>query len=764
VATPRRPARAGGFVGLVVGALIGGALLLPEANRESLIAQGVGRRLSADLDGLEAGTPSDASIFAAASPLAGPLPAVSAEGRLFLDGEERRSLAIERAILTQWNRYRERSVRIPPLSFQEAGPAGRLSLLFRVETAGDRVDVSAEIARDGVRRSVASDASWPLPGRASLLPPLLAVLVGLALGRTLLALFAGVAVGAIVLAAPGSGALAPLIGLWNVFSVYLWAELVDSFRLEILGFIAALVALVGVVSRAGGLQGMIEQVLSVARSARSSLALTFGMGLTIFFDDYANCVLVGNTMRPVTDRLRVSREKLAYVVDSTAAPVAAISLLSTWIAFQVSVYSAQLPAVGIEESGYAVFLKTLPYRFYCLLTLFFVFCVIVTRRDFGPMARAEHRARTTGRLVREGARPPISEEIGRIEPAPGMPNDWRVAAVPLLLTIGVTLVRIFTDGGGVEAWRRDPEALLSFEGLTGVLLAGSGAAPIFAGAVAGLLSAVFLAGSNATRLGLLAFAGAALAVGGPLVEGLGDWLPGALAGLAATGLLAGLGVALGSAAKRLRLTTVRPHVGFPDLSGAAFASARTLAFAVVLLLLAWMIGAVCRDLATADYLVALLSDALPAPLLPLLLFAIASLVAFATGSSWSTMSILLPNVVALAATVGGASALGAASMVAFCISAVLEGAVFGDHCSPISDTTVLSSVAAASDHIDHVRTQAPYAFSTAGAAVLFGYGPLLWVPGWGAGLSLACGAAALLALLLLVGRRVPESPQELARA
>jgi Na+/H+ antiporter NhaC len=191
------------------------------------------------------------------------------------------------------------------------------------------------------------------------------------------------------------------------------------------------------------------------------------------------------------------------------------------------------------------------------------------------------------------------------------------------------------------------------------------------------------------------------------------------------------------------------------LRGAAAGSVGTLAFAVVLLFEAWMIGAVCRDLATADYLVALLSGALPAQLLPVFLFVVAGLVAFATGSSWSTMSILLPNVVALAASLGEGTALGAHGMVVVAISAVFEGSIFGDHCSPISDTTVLSSVASASDHIDHVRTQAPYAFATGAVAVVCGYLPLLTVPGWRPGWSFLVGAAALVAVIAVLGRRSP---------
>jgi len=369
------------------------------------------------------------------------------------------------------------------------------------------------------------------------------------------------------------------------------------------------------------------------------------------------------------------------------------------------------------------------------------------------MARAEARARGTGALVRPGGRAPISEGLARMLPDPGMPHDWRLAVAPLVLTVVVTLGRIFSDGGGPERFVTDREALFTLEGLTGVAFAGSGAGPIFAGAVAGLLAAVWLAASNPLRLGIVAGVVAVGTLPAGLAEAAGG-IGGLLVAVASFSAAAWLAATL---ARVLGVRTSRPFIAARGLLGASVSSAGTLAFAVALLFEAWMIGAVCRDLATADYLVALLSDALPPALLPVLLFALASLVAFATGSSWSTMSILLPNVVALAATLGVASPLGALGMVALSISAVLEGSVFGDHCSPISDTTVLSSVAAGSDHIDHVRTQAPYALSVAFVAVVAGYLPLLGIPGWGPAPSLAIGAALLLALLYGFGR-LPSEP------
>jgi Na+/H+ antiporter NhaC len=734
-----------------------------------LVALAVGHLLADDLAHAfpTSGPPVDpaTSVFRS-------LDAMLADGReptigasIRLDGVAVWNSAFERALASQLNRYSElRRADLPRVRIVTREPAAlQLRLILRSVDGG--VSMAASLADGNRVLSVEPSAPRALPGRASLLPPLIAIALALILRRTLLALFAGIYAGAVVaLLEHGSGLAGALtLGLWNVFAVYFRAELLNTFRAEIIGFIVALIAMIGVITRAGGVQGLVERCVILVRSVRSALFLTWGMGILIFFDDYANCVLVGSTMRPLTDRLRISREKLAYIVDSTAAPIAGISLLSTWIAFEVSVFSAQLPDVGIHESGYAFFLRALPFRYYCMLTLLFVAATIATGRDFGPMARAEKRARRDGLLVAPGSRPAVSERLSTLQPAPQMGRDWRIAAAPIALTLLLTVARIFVDGGGLALLRSDPSALLSLQGFGGVVLAGGGATPIFFGACSGLVLAVYLAGSSALRaavaLGVLVGGGLEI-FGNPLAAALRAWIGPSLAGvLGFAGVFALVAAPVGAAAARWGRATERPHLRLDEIRKAGFGGAGALGFAVVLLFEAWMIGAVCRDLATADYLVALLSGWLPPVLLPLLLFASACAVSFATGSSWSTMSILLPNVVALAASLGEQTQLGAVGMVAISIGAVLDGAIFGDHSSPISDTTVLSSVASGSDHLDHVRTQAPYAFVTATLAMICGYLPSVWLAWWSLPLALASAAALVAALLFGLGRRLPEAPQ-----
>jgi Na+/H+ antiporter NhaC len=543
-------------------------------------------------------------------------------------------------------------------------------------------------APDGETRSVARP--FRTRDRFSVLPPLLAIALAVALRRPLVALLAGVLGGAALElwnrgdSAAGSLLRSPL----HALEQGLWPQLGNRGRLETIAFVVFMLALVGIMTRAGGVRGMVELLSRFARGARSSQVATWLMGLAVFFDDYANCVLVGSTMRPLTDRFRVSREKLAYLVDTTAAPVAGISVFSTWVAFEVSTFSAQLPSAGLSPSdGFAVFLQTLPLRFYCLFSLIFVGLVAWTGRDWGPMLSAERRARTLGQLVRAGGSPMVGTGATALEPAPGVvPRAWR-ALVPLAIFLLVAVFEILRNGG---AFDRSASELFTLSGFTGVLHAGSGTWPMFAGSLSALLLAV----------------GIALAGG-------------------------------------LRCEILR----------AGWTTLRSMGIAIAILYLAWMIGATCEQLGTATYLTALIGDRMPPAGLPIVLLLLSAAVAFATGTSWGTMSILLPLVPGLAYNLGEDSGFGGLNLMLLSIGCVLEGSIFGDHCSPISDTTVLSSTASACDHIDHVRTQLPYALMVLALSILVGYLPVatLGVSPWA---CLLVGGS----LLFFVTRFVARSP------
>lgn len=536
---------------------------------------------------------------------------------------------------------------------------------------------------DGVDAGSAQLASF-----ASLLPPFLTILAAIALGKTIPALLLGVLLACFWMYG--------LLGGLQAFAVdYIYGRVLTSeFRLEILGFIVFLVITIGVLTRAGGIDGLVEVLKRLARSARSSQLVTWLMGFVIFFDDYANTLVVGSTMRPLTDRMRVSREKLAYIVDSTAAPIAGISLLSTWVAYEISTFSAQLPEVGMREAqGFQVFLDTLPFRFYCIFTLFLVGASILLRRDFGPMLAAERRARRTGQVLREGAVPMLREDGEAACAKDGAPARWVNGALPIAVLVGVTMYFLWQTGAGDRGFAFDLRLWRD------VLFDAKSAKAILLGSMASAAVACVLA-----------------------------------------------------LAQRI-LSPV-------EILKTSWQAVRGLGFAMIILVLAWCIGYACQDMGTAYYLVALTQGGLPPLLLPVILFALSCLVAFATGSSWSTMAILLPIVVILAHSLGEGREVGSYLLMVLSIGAVLEGSIFGDHCSPISDTTVLSSVAAASDHLDHVQTQIPYAMLTMIVSILIGYlpaaffSPKIWP------LSLALGMALIVVFLLLVGRNPDAAPDD----
>ncbi len=565
---------------------------------------------------------------------------------------------------------------------------------FTVMLDGERLSLQYKHPQDSTLTVHRDD--WRPPQRNSLLPPVLAIALAIAFRKPILALFAGVWCAAILMRLEGGAgaALAAGGGLVDVASSMFWPQLIDTDKQMIMGFVVAMLAMVGVMTVSGGIRGMVDSLSSLARGVKSTQVATWLMGVAVFFDDYANCILVGTTMRPLSDRFRISREKLAYIVDSTAAPIAGISIFSTWIAYEVSTFAPQLPAAGLSVGdGYAVFIETIPYRFYCLFTLFFVAALVLTGRDFGPMLSAERRARSTGQLVRPGGKPMVGEAATSLEPAPGVTPRAINALLPVLSFVLITLIEIVRLGLAAHPEHSLASLVSEFRAVTDVLSDGQSQRAILVGSCSGLALAVVLA----------------------VISGAAAHIP-----------------------------------------RSVFVTLRNMGVAVAILYLAWMIGAACGSLRTATFLSELVGPHLAPAALPTVLFLLSAAIAFATGTSWGTMSILLPLVVGLSFNMGELIPLGGHALLVMSIASVLEGAIFGDHISPISDTTILSSTACAADHIDHTRTQMAYAFTTMAAAVVLGYFPCAFM-GWSPWIALPAGCAALLMVLLVFGRKTPAA-------
>jgi len=533
-------------------------------------------------------------------------------------------------------------------------------------------------------------------GWLSLAPPFVAILLALLFRQVFLALLAGVWLGAWIL--QGTFLEGFVLGGLRTFDQYIVGALADSDHVAIILFSLMLGGMVGVMSRSGGTSGLVEAISKKATSSARGQIVTWVLGVTIFFDDYANTLVVGNTMRPVTDKLKISREKLAYIVDSTAAPVAAIAILSTWIGYEVSLIGDALAKAGSDLDPYAVFLQAIPYNFYPLLALAFGFMIASSRRDFGPMLKAERRARR-GELMRKGARPLSDFDSHGLLPEPGRPHHWIDAVLPVVVVLTATFVAQWLTGRASLAGEGHELANISF----------------FSLGIRGI-GTVFSSGNSFH----------------------------ALLWAAAIGSIVSISMATG-----------RRLLKMQEAIDAWLVGIKSMLPAMVILTLAWAISSVCKDLDTAGFITSAVSDRLNPALLPALMFLFGSVIAFATGTSWATMGILLPLAIPIA--FGVTEAAGIESSTAHGIflattSAVLAGAIFGDHCSPISDTTVLSSMSSGCDHVDHVRTQLPYALVVAAAALLTGYLPAAaGLPVW-ACLLLGCGV--LWAVVRWIGKPV----------
>jgi len=524
-------------------------------------------------------------------------------------------------------------------------------------------------------------------GWFSILPPLLAIVLALIFREVLTALFAGVWLGALAVAG-----FDPLAGTGRLIDTFVVPAIADADHASIMVFSLLLGGMVGLIARNGGTLGIVEAVAPFASTPRRGKLATWAAGMAIFFDDYANTLIVGNTMRPITDRLKISREKLAYLVDSTAAPVAALVPISTWVGYEISLIgdgfaiAAEQNPAGAEAllalSPFGIFVETIPYLFYPLLALAFVVMTSLMDRDFGAMVDAERRASSGGGLYRPGASLALDTSSELMEPREGTPRKWWNAAIPVLTVVVVVLVGLYTSGraaAGPDAALRDvfgqadPFATLLWGSLAGVLVA----------------------------------------------------------------------IAISVGQRLLTLT---------ECIDAVVGGMRAMMTAMLILVLAWSLGAVTEAIGTSSFLALLLSDRVAIELLPLIIFVTSAAMAFATGTSWGTMAIMLPVVIPLMVALGGPDVYPGAEhghVLLGGIASVLAGSIFGDHCSPISDTTVLSSTASACDHIDHVRTQLPYALLVGIVAMVLGnVGVSYGLPVWAA---LIGGVAMLYVALRVFG-------------
>ena len=547
-----------------------------------------------------------------------------------------------------------------------------------------------------------SESSKKIPFWLSILPPLLAILFALLFREVVISLFAGVWLGAFIV--NGMSLKSIFTGLLDSMETFVLGALNDSGHLSVMLFTFLIGGMVSIISRNGGMKGVVDKLSKYATSARNSQFITWALGIAIFFDDYANTLIVGNTMQPVTDKFRVSREKLAYVVDSTAAPVAATALVTTWIGFELGFLGDFSKSVGLEQGAYQLFLSSLKYAFYPILTLIFIWMLIKMKKDYGPMYAAEMRARETGKvkstsIVEKSKSIEVqkdeSEALDDLDAVEGAGSNWYNALIPILVLVGGTLISLFYLGGAFDkvSWQGEDSFIVKISTIMGN--ADSYVALLW-GSLLGVITA------------------AALTIGGKIMN-------------------------------------------IERTMDALVDGIKTMLPAIIILVLAWSLAKVTESLHTADYLTSLFQGNLSPKFLPLITFVLAASIAFSTGSSWGTMSILYPLILpagwALCQTSG--MELGQTMEIIYnIIAVVLAGSVLGDHCSPISDTTILSSLASDCNHIDHVRTQLPYALTVGFIAILMG--TVLSVIGSPIWLNYLLGIGLLYSIIRFFGKDVPD--------
>jgi len=445
----------------------------------------------------------------------------------------------------------------------------------------------------------------------------------------------------------------------------------------------------------GGAKAIAKSLSKKAKSPTSAQIYTWLLGIVVFFDDYANALTVGPIMRPVTDKMRISREKLSFIIDSTAAPIAGIALISTWVGYELGLIKDGFHVIGQDVNAYGIFVSTIPFRFYNIFILIFIFFSAILLREFGPMRRAELRTRRTGKVHSATAELMSDLENQGIQPKENIKLRIVNAVLPISTLIIVAFLGLYYNGyqtimagDNIGLINKINDIPLSMFSLRHCFSNSNAAIVLFQAALfSSILAAVM------GRLQKIF----------SIKEAIEIWVKGV----------------------------------------------KSLIITILILALAWTLSSIVKELGTARYLVNILSGRIPPFLLSSIIFILGATISFATGTSYGTMGILMPLTIPLAYAISPDPLF-----LSINIGAVLTGAIFGDHCSPISDTTIISSMGASCDHIDHVRTQLFYAIPVAIIAILFGYIPVsLGVPVW---LSLFIGSSVIFLLIFFIGKKVDK--------
>lgn len=577
---------------------------------------------------------------------------------------------------------------------------------------------------------IVSEQPSVIPLWTSVLPPLIAILFALIFKEVIFSMISGIFLGGAIMGYFAEGITGIFTGFLKVIDTYILNSMNDASHLSVVIFSIVIGGVVAIISRNGGMHGIVNIIVKYASNARNGQLAAYFLGIAIFFDDYANTLVVGNTMRPITDRLKVSREKLSYIVDATAAPVSAIAFVTTWIGAELGYISRGVEGINaaggeqINEGVYSIFLNSLPYAFYPILTIFFMGYLIWRQRDFGSMLKAERRARQ-GEVVNPEVNDADLSEMKDMEPVKGIRYRAFNAVIPVaVIVLGTMVGLVYTGFNSLHSQLLELNTSVEVHGW----------------------------GDVWNNMHLL----------DNTVNGFTRRL-GTLIG-ASDSYSALLWASLCALFVAMALTISQRIMSLQKTMETAISGFKTMLPALLILILAWSLALVTDDMHTADYLTGLMSGNIAPWLIPAFTFVLSAVVAFSTGSSWSTMALVYPLIIPATWAIclapdSGMDAVAAMPIFYSTVSAVLAGAVLGDHCSPISDTTILSSLASGCNHIDHVRTQMPYALTVGGISLVCG--SLLTATGINPWIGMLLGMAVCVLIIEFIGKRndVPAEPK-----
>ncbi|KQL56623.1 MULTISPECIES: Na+/H+ antiporter NhaC family protein [Bacillaceae] len=497
-------------------------------------------------------------------------------------------------------------------------------------------------------------------GFISLIPPLIAIGLAITTKNVLVSLFTGLFAGVLLLTSGN-----PITATTETIGEYLFPQLTDSYNAAVLVLLLFIGGFVGLIEKSGGSAALAKRVVRfLDTKAKTQMAAYVG-GLTIFFSDLGSPLIVGPIFEKIFDKAKLSREKLAWIIDSTASPLAVMIPFIGWGVYIMGLIRQEFDNIGSDMSEFTAFLQAIPFQLYPILAVAIVPFIALTKLDFGPMARAEQRVEKTGELYWKTSRP-----LRYSEPVDENQKSYAVLIWLPLLTLFVTLFGLLLTHG------------FPFE-------------PVAGGDFRVALSTAYL-----------------------------------FASIVLIGLMVLLKVKRFSEAFELYSKGMQKMV-----------------FVLATLVLAWALGTVMSEMGTANYVIELLQDSVPGYLVPAILFLVAVCISLATATSWGTFAIMMPFAIPMA--------FGLDAHLAICIGAVLSGGIFGDHCSPISDTTILSSTGAGCDNVDHVKTQFPYALLNGFIAFIV----FIFAGITGSSLVFLAALAFMMIAVFLIGKRKPKHAQ-----